>query len=81
MKSQVQGAHGFDVTATYEWAMVLYDNFLRDKPLMVVTLEDAGEVVGILPCYFRARGPQLAASMCRAPSVSATRPVPSLCIA
>lgn len=56
VKANARTEQGFDVTATYEWAMALYDNFLAGKPLTVLALEDGGEVVGILPCYFRLHG-------------------------
>lgn len=46
------GISHFDVTATYEWAMALWEIHLKRTDERILILEEAGKVQGILPLYF-----------------------------
>jgi hypothetical protein len=45
------GVLGFDVTATYEWAMALWDSHLQGVQEEILLLEDGGQVKGVIPLY------------------------------
>lgn len=45
------GIFQFDVTATYDWAMTLWDNHLSKKNEQILILEEGDQVKGIIPLY------------------------------
>jgi len=49
-----RGIHGFDVTASFEWAEAIWQGFLGDAPQIVLVAEDATGVRGLLPCSISA---------------------------
>jgi hypothetical protein len=48
------GVLGFDVTATYEWAMALWDSHLQGVQEEILLLEDGGQVKGVIPLFQKA---------------------------
>ena len=60
---QSSGILQFDVTATYEWAMTLWDTHLGRKNEQILVLEDSGQVKGVIPLYRREK--RLRSILCR----------------
>ena len=50
---QSSGIFQFDVTATYEWAMTLWETHLDLKNEQILVLEESGQVKGVIPLFRR----------------------------
>jgi CelD/BcsL family acetyltransferase involved in cellulose biosynthesis len=50
-----RGVWGLDVTATFEWCMMLWEAFLDKAPQLVVVAQRNGSLRGILPLYLSAK--------------------------
>ena len=60
---QSSGILQFDVTATYEWAMTLWDTHLGRKNEQILVLEESGQMKGVIPLYRREK--RLRSILCR----------------